>query len=100
MKKLIFAFLFFIVCTLFNIAPILAQPGFGNSVKINDSWMFYLNSTDTVAVLPEINANWQKVDLPDDWSVRQKLDPANASSMGYLPGGIGWYKKSVVIPQQ
>jgi beta-galactosidase len=100
MKKLIFAFLFFLICLLFSIVPTQAQPGFGNPVRINDSWMFYLNSTDTVAVLPEINANWQKVDLPHDWSVRQKLDPENASSMGYLPGGIGWYKKSVVIPQQ
>lgn len=100
MKKIIFAFSFFLICLLFSAVPIQAQPGFGNSVKINDGWMFYLNSKDTVANHPESNGNWQKVELPHDWSVRQKLDPKHASSMGFLPGGIGWYKKSVVIPQQ
>ncbi|GAB3420915.1 glycoside hydrolase family 2 TIM barrel-domain containing protein [Niabella aquatica] len=77
---------------------LLAQPGFGNAQKLNNGWMFSLNSTDTIAASPAANAQWQKVDLPHDWSVKQKLDPKNASSMGYLPGGIGWYKKTVVVP--
>ncbi len=77
-----------------------SRPGFGNAQKLNDSWMFSLNRTDTVADAPAANTQWQKVDLPHDWSVRQKLDPQNASAMGFLPGGIGWYKRSVVIPQQ
>jgi beta-galactosidase/beta-glucuronidase len=100
MKKIKCTFWIYIISSLFFVVPTLAQPGFGNAVKLNDSWMFSLNSTDTVAVQPATNAHWQKVDLPHDWSVKQKLDPKNASSMGYLPGGIGWYKKSFMIPQQ
>ncbi len=90
-----FLFLFSLIITTFNG---FAQPGFGNAVKLNNAWQFTLNSTDTVAERPAGSASWQAVDLPHDWSVRQKLDPENASSMGYLPGGIGWYKKEVVIP--
>ncbi|HEX3043270.1 MAG TPA: beta-galactosidase GalA [Bacillota bacterium] len=36
--------------------------------------------------------DWEKVDLPHDWALRQKFDPA-AASQGYKPGGIGWYRK-------
>ncbi|WP_327138694.1 glycoside hydrolase family 2 TIM barrel-domain containing protein [Niabella yanshanensis] len=89
-----FLFLF----TLIIATNCFAQPGFGDAHKINNGWQFTLNSTDSVAEKPAQSASWQTVDLPHDWSVRQKLDPKNASSMGYLPGGIGWYKKDVVIP--
>lgn len=90
-----FLFLFSLIVTTLNG---FAQPGFGDAYKMNNAWQFTLNSTDTVAERPAQSASWQTVDLPHDWSVRQKLDPENASSMGYLPGGIGWYKKEVVIP--
>jgi beta-galactosidase len=92
-----FLFLFTLIITAFNC---LAQPGFGDAHKINNGWNFSLNSTDTIAEKPASSASWQTVDLPHDWSVQQKLDPKNASSMGYLPGGIGWYKKQVIIPAQ
>jgi len=93
----------FLLCVLMEsvcFSGLLAQPGFGNAQKLNDNWMFSLDRTDTVAASPAANAQWQKVGLPHDWSVRQKLDPQNASAMGFLPGGIGWYKRAVVIPQQ
>lgn len=77
-----------------------AQPGFGKATLLNDGWNFTLDLKDTVAAEPAKNAQWQQVNLPHDWSVRQKLDPKNASSMGYLPGGIGWYKKTIVVPKQ
>ena len=41
---------------------------------------------------------WQSVDLPHDWSVKGRLDPDNASCAGYLPGGTGWYRKTLDIP--
>ncbi|MCH5716451.1 glycoside hydrolase family 2 protein [Niabella hibiscisoli] len=89
-----FLFLF----TLIVATNCFAQPGFGDAHKINNGWQFTLNSTDSVAEKPAQSASWQPVDLPHDWSVRQKLDPKNASSMGYLSGGIGWYKKEIVVP--
>ncbi|WP_346238321.1 glycoside hydrolase family 2 TIM barrel-domain containing protein [Niabella insulamsoli] len=76
------------------------QPGFGNARKINEDWSFILNLTDTTGALPAATARWQPVDLPHDWSVKQPLDPAHASCMGYLPGGIGWYKKTMYLPRQ
>jgi beta-galactosidase/beta-glucuronidase len=40
------------------------------------------------------------VDLPHDWSVRGQLSPTLASATGYLPGGIGWYRKEINITKE
>jgi len=100
MKKMKYAFLVCMFATLMCGVKTYAQPGFGKAEKLNDNWLFSLNNTDTLGIKPEANATWQKVDLPHDWSVKQKLDPKNASSQGFLPGGIGWYKKTIVVPKQ
>ncbi|MBK7097118.1 MAG: DUF4982 domain-containing protein [Sphingobacteriales bacterium] len=100
MKKTKYAFLVCMFAALMCGVKTYAQPGFGKAEKLNDNWLFSLNSTDTLGIKPEANAPWQKVDLPHDWSVKQKLDPKNASSQGFLPGGIGWYKKTIVVPKQ
>jgi beta-galactosidase len=39
------------------------------------------------------DSDWPSVDLPHDWSVEGKLDPANHLSNGYLPRGVGWYRR-------
>lgn len=40
------------------------------------------------------NVEWKTVDLPHDWSIQQPFSDEWASATGYLPGGIGWYKKT------
>ena len=76
-----------------------SQAGFGESEKINNNWKFILNDVSE-AKEPSFNdRRWQNVDLPHDWSVKQQLSPTLASATGYLPGGIGWYRKTVDIPQ-
>ena len=45
-------------------------------------------------------SSWGVVDLPHDWSVQQNASPELASCTGYLPGGIGWYRKELVIPAE
>ena len=36
--------------------------------------------------------------MPHDWSVESVASPSLASCTGYLPGGIGWYRKELDIP--
>lgn len=75
-----------------------AQVSFGISEKINTDWRFNLGD-DITASSPEFNDHsWQEVNLPHDWSVKGQLSPTLASCTGYLPGGIGWYRKSIEIP--
>ncbi|HEX7070804.1 MAG TPA: glycoside hydrolase family 2 TIM barrel-domain containing protein, partial [Rhodothermales bacterium] len=78
----------------------IAQLSFGNATRINHDWAFAL-ADDAQAHEPDFDdGSWQRVGLPHDWSVRGRLDPELASCTGYLPGGIGWYRKQLVIPEQ
>ena len=38
------------------------------------------------------------MDLPHDWSVELPFSSDCASATGYLPGGIGWYRKTFTLP--
>lgn len=42
--------------------------------------------------------NWRTLDLPHDWSIEGPFSKDYASGTGFLPGGIGWYRKSFIIP--
>jgi hypothetical protein len=84
-------------------ANLSAQVSFGKPVKINAGWQFYLG--DDVAgprgaqVVDFDAGRWRTLDLPHDWSVEGTLSPHHFSCTGFLPGGIGWYRKTIDIPQ-
>ena len=75
-----------------------AQVSFGSPEKINDDWRFTLNDVQDGQSVELDHARWQRVMLPHDWSVKGQLSPTLASCTGYLPGGIGWYRKDIHIP--
>ena len=74
-----------------------AQVGFGTPTLFNDRWEFILNESPT---LPSTSAEWMKVDIPHDWSIEGTPSRDLASCTGYLPGGIGWYRKTFTINDQ
>ncbi|MDR1718173.1 MAG: DUF4982 domain-containing protein [Prevotella sp.] len=76
-----------------------AQVSFGEPSNINDNWKFILDDTKNGQDINYNDSKWQSVDLPQDWSVKQQLSPTLASCTGYLPGGVGWYRKTINIPQ-
>jgi beta-galactosidase len=45
------------------------------------------------------DSKWQSVNVPHDWSVEGRLSSTLASCTGFLPGGIGWYRKTLNVPQ-
>ncbi|WP_158275723.1 sugar-binding domain-containing protein [Marinilabilia rubra] len=53
------------------------------------------------AYAPAFNDDsWRMLDLPHDWSVEQNYTTdETAGSTGFLPTGIGWYRKLFVIPE-
>lgn len=77
--------------------PAAAQVSFGNAVKFNDGWLFSLKD-DSASHNPSFDdSRWRKLHLPHDWSVEAQLSPSLASCTGYLPGGIGWYRKHFTV---
>lgn len=93
--------LFFVFVSVLNIAAAYSQLGFGESVKFNDGWLFTLSpSTDDVSKLSSVSfddSSWRKLSLPHDWSIEATPSPDLASCTGYLPGGVGWYRRHFSI---
>ncbi len=103
-KKIIFSITARIVGSVLIVLAIahslIAQVSFGQAEKINEDWKFILNDIENGEQSNLEADRWQNVDLPHDWSVRQQLSPTLASATGYLPGGIGWYRKTLLIPEE
>ncbi len=60
----------------------------------NSGWQFFLSTDSTSSTIDLKTADWKTVQLPHDWSVEFPFDSVNGEGCtGYLPGGIGYYKK-------
>lgn len=71
----------------------MAQVSFGNATMFNDGWLFMLGA-DSAAVNDDFNdTSWRHLTLPHDWSIEGIPSPTLASCTGYLPAGIGCYRK-------
>lgn len=46
------------------------------------------------------DSSWRPVDLPHDWSIEGPYDEnaATGGRGGYLPTGVGWYRRSFRLP--
>lgn len=76
-----------------------AQVSFGQAEKFNNEWKF-IQEDVTDAIKPSYDdSKWRKLDLPHDWSIEGQMSPTLASCTGYLPGGIGWYRKAFEISE-
>jgi len=64
------------------------------------NWKFFLGD-DKNASASDFNDNaWRSLDLPHDWSIEGefKKDAPTGGGGGYLPTGIGWYRKQFTLP--
>ena len=73
--------------------PARAQVSLGDASKLTDGWLFRLTDDSTIVNPTFDDTQWRKLRLPHDWSIEGQLSPSLASCTGYLPGGIGWYRK-------
>ena len=83
-----------------------AQVSFGHATPFNDDWRFALVGTDLrvsdgkspAAEAPTFDdSRWRRLQLPHDWSVEHPMSPQLFSCTGYLPGGVGWYRKHFTL---
>src|SRR5579875_1327375 len=85
------------------------QPG-ARAYDFGPDWKFALVTADGVtdptgaytdAYQPDFDdGRWRVLDVPHDWSI--ELAPVDAgytaSGSGFLPGGLGWYRKTFTLP--
>jgi len=62
--------------------------------NFDEGWTFHLGEVRGGEQPGRDESGWRKVNLPHDWSIEGPYSSANASGTGYLPGGIGWYRKT------
>ncbi len=86
-------------------APFLAAqsplPGTSSPRRIqlfDEGWRFHLGEVDGARDPGFDDHNWRLLNLPHDWSIELPFDAKLASGTGYLPGGIGWYRKTFRSP--
>ena len=71
------------------------------TVNFDNDWRF-LKSDSGGAENPLFDdSSWRKLDLPHDWSIEGPYDKTNPTGRGggYLPAGIGWYRKDFTISE-
>ena len=67
---------------------------------IDTNWRFHLGDAADAGSMLYDDRGWRTVTLPHDWAVEHPFDPAHSSGTGYLPGGIGWYRRSFTLSEE
>jgi beta-galactosidase/beta-glucuronidase len=62
--------------------------------NFDDGWRFHQGEMSGGEQAGLDDSGWRKLNLPHDWSIEGPYSAANASGTGYLPGGIGLYRKT------
>jgi beta-galactosidase len=80
-------------CILF-IASVASAQTARQTILFTEGWKF--NKGDVSGGEKETfsEASWRSVELPHDWSIEGPFSKEWASGTGFLPGGIGWYRKT------
>lgn len=79
----------------------LAQANIERKQLFDNDWKFFLGDVPTASASNFDDKNWQKLDLPHDWSIEGTVDINNPTGNdgGYFPAGIGWYRKTFTVPE-
>lgn len=97
MNKVIRSYFVFVFLIVFP-SVVKAQPRL--TIDFNKDWKFLLGD-DSVALQPAYDdSKWRQLSLPHDWSIEgdfSKGHPATTQG-GALPTGIGWYRKTFMLP--
>ncbi len=64
------------------------------------NWKFFLGDDAGASRINFNDQNWRTLDLPHDWSIEGQFtkDAPTGGGGGYLPTGIGWYRKVFSLP--
>lgn len=68
-------------------------------ISIDLDWRFIQKDIEGAESVDFNDADWRKLNVPHDWSIEGEYNENNPSGIagGYLPTGIGWYRKILNI---
>lgn len=92
----------FVLCTfIFTCCSDSTYKGLVRKKSFNEGWSFHYGNIENVHLTGLDETQWQKVDLPHDWSVEMSFTKSEGGiAIGQTQGGTAWYRKAFVIPQE
>lgn len=97
MKK-VNLFILFTIFLLGQSITVISQVKSRITTNFDFDWKFILDSSIDASSPTYNDLKWADIQVPHDWSIKFPLNEKNDGSMGFMPGGIGWYRKSFEIP--
>ena len=88
-----------IILCLMLFAPVITAQKGSEVTDFNNDWKFFKGDVAGAEVASFNDDGWRQLTLPHDWSIEGPFSRENASGTGFLPGGIGWYRKSFMVPK-
>ena len=69
-------------------------------VNIDSDWQFIQKDGVGFEKIDAPTNGWQNIDVPHDWSIEGEYreDAPSGDRCGYLGTGIGWYRKTIEVP--
>lgn len=70
--------------------------------RFDAGWKFLKGDPETAHHIDYYDDDWRETDIPHDWSIEGPFDKDHPSGArgGYLPGGIGWYRKKFSVSDE
>ncbi|MGH2643573.1 MAG: glycoside hydrolase family 2 TIM barrel-domain containing protein, partial [Chitinophagaceae bacterium] len=76
------------------------NPPIRKIINIDKGWKFHEGRLSNAQAIGFNDANWETVNVPHDWRIHEPYNKNNRQLSGYLPKGIGWYRKVLDIRPQ
>jgi beta-galactosidase len=82
-----------------------ALPLCAEERNLSKDWLLYKGDAASASSTAYDDHAWRKVQVPHDWSIAEKTDGSapydpntpGGQNSGYLPGGIGWYRRHITL---
>ena len=86
---------------LFSLFALLTKAN-AERTKFSEGWSFKPGETEGADKTDFKDNDWRVLDVPHDWSIEGEYAKSNpmGDTGGYLPAGIGWYRKTVEVPAE
>jgi len=78
----------------------IAQAQARTTIAFDTDWRFFKADAPGAEKPDADDAGWRLLAVPHDWSIEGPFDAANPTggAGGFLPAGVGWYRKHFVLP--
>lgn len=70
------------------------------STLFNENWKFHRGDVANAQDVDLNDTSWDSINLPHDYSIDQEFTTSGEAESGFLLGGVGWYRKTFVVPEK